>query len=272
MKTNALVRFLGFPATLIHGDTLVLDRWLWLCKRLPRTRDERRLLDVGCGSGAFTIGASRRGYATLGLSYDERNNHVARERAEICGASTARFRTCDLRHLDKETDLFGQFDIVICLETIEHILDDKKLMQDMGRCLQPGGRLLLTTPYYLYRAITKSDDGPFPPDETGWHVRRGYTPAMLRELSQLAGLSVEEISYCSGVLSQKITWLMRTAMRIDTYLGWLVVLPLRGFPPLLDRMVTELIRWPYFSICLEAYKPRYLLDSSRSYSIAYRTG
>ena len=31
---NWLVRALGFPATLIHGDTLVWDRWRWLKPRL----------------------------------------------------------------------------------------------------------------------------------------------------------------------------------------------------------------------------------------------
>jgi SAM-dependent methyltransferase len=268
MDNNTLVKLVGFPATLIHGDTLVLDRWIWLRKRLPRTMDTQRLLDVGCGSGAFTIGAARRGYAALGLSFDERNNHVASERALMCRASNARFRVCDVRHLDKESDLIGQFDVIVCLETIEHILDDRKLMHDMEHCLRPGGRLLLTTPYYFYRAITRSDNGPFPTVETGWHVRRGYTTAMLTELCQIAGLTVQEISYCSGFVSQKITWLMRTISKFSLRFGWLSVLPLRVLPLMLDRMITVLTRWPYFSICLEAYKPRFSLEATRNARVA----
>ena len=79
---SLLVEILGFPATLIHGDTLVLDRWLWLRQHLPAVAcGSKRLLDVGCGSGAFTIGAALRGYRALGLSWDQRNMGAARHRA-----------------------------------------------------------------------------------------------------------------------------------------------------------------------------------------------
>src|SRR5262249_48795669 len=156
------VRWFGFPATLVHGDTLVLDRWFWVCRYLPVTRNGERLLDVGCGTGAFTIGASRRGYRSVGLSWDVRNQTVAQERASLCGVSSdIEFPIQDVRQLDRREDLKDQFDFVCCLEIIEHILDDRKLMRDMAFCLKPGGRLLLTTPSYYYHAITGGDNGPF---------------------------------------------------------------------------------------------------------------
>ena len=74
MKNSILVRMFGFPATLIHGDTLVLDRWLWLKKYLPKTNNNERLIDIGCGSGSFVTGAALRGYESLGLSWDEINH------------------------------------------------------------------------------------------------------------------------------------------------------------------------------------------------------
>jgi 2-polyprenyl-3-methyl-5-hydroxy-6-metoxy-1,4-benzoquinol methylase len=65
----------GFPATLIHGDTLVLDRWLWISSRHVTSvrTGSKRLLDVGCGSGTFTNWFELLGYKALGLSWDERN-------------------------------------------------------------------------------------------------------------------------------------------------------------------------------------------------------
>jgi len=257
MGGSLLVKILGFPATLIHGDTLVLDRWLWLRRRLPRTRNGESLIDVGCGSGAFTIGAALRGYQALGLSWNERDLAVARQRAGICKAASACFRILDVRQLDTQADLLGKFDVAICTENIEHILDDGKLLRDIAACLKPGGRLLLTAPNYHYRAITSTDDGPFCKTETGWHVRRGYTRAMLRELCRQAGLSCEEISFCSGLLSQKVTFLLRFLSRWSVLLAWITTFPLRILPRLLDGPVTKLLGWPCYSICLEAYKPRY---------------
>src|SRR5258708_30322195 len=88
MDRSALVKLFGFPATLVHGDPLVLDRWFWLKARLPKTRNDEHLLDVGCGTGAFSIGAALRGYRALGLSWDERNQSLAKERATYCNTSS----------------------------------------------------------------------------------------------------------------------------------------------------------------------------------------
>src|SRR5512132_1799496 len=105
MDKSMLVRYLGFPATLVHGDSLVLDRSLWLRQRLPRTRERQRLIDIGCGSGAFSIGAALRGYDVLWLSWDERTQQVARERALLCGAESATFDVFDVRRLGERLDL-----------------------------------------------------------------------------------------------------------------------------------------------------------------------
>jgi SAM-dependent methyltransferase len=250
----------GFPATLIHGDPLVWDRWRWLEKRLPVTANGETLIDIGCGSGAFTIGAAKRGYKALGLSWEERNQTEARKRARMCRAPGADFDVCDVRMLDQHENYRQQFDVAICLENIEHILDDLKLVRDIAACLKPGGRLLLTTPHYFYRPISNVDKGPFPPIE-GEHVRRGYTRTMLLELVELAGLKCEEISYCSGYFAQKLTGLMRAVGAIHPLLGWAAVLPFRPFAPLLDATIGPLLRYPGFSICIEAYKPRYAARS-----------
>jgi len=253
---SILVRLFGMRATLIHWDTLVLDRWLWVCERLPRSSHSPMLCDVGCGTGSFTIGAAQRGYQAVGLSWDERNQRVAAERAAICGAETSSFEVLDVRRLDSRADFRGVFDVILCTEVIEHIANDGKLIGDMAACLKPGGRLLLTTPFEHYRAITASDEGPFRMDrEDGWHVRRGYTEARLQELCQAAGLSVDAFSYCSGILSQKITFLLRTLSRVHRLVGLAVILPLRVLPPLFDPWLTKSLRWPFYSICLEARKP-----------------
>jgi len=256
MDRSALVKLFGFPATLVHGDPLVLDRWFWLKARLPKTRNDEHLLYVVCGTGACSIGAALRGYRALGLSWDERNQSVAKERATYCKASSAQFEVLDIRELDRRADLVGSFDVVICLETIEHVMEDLKLTRTMARCMKPGGRLLLTTPYLLYHAISAGDMGPFSAVEDGWHVRRGYSKVMLEELCEHSGLKVERVSYCSGYVSQKVAAVMRRLSAINVVLAWAFILPLRVLPPLLDPIITVLLGWPHYSICVEAYKPR----------------
>jgi len=78
---------------------------------------------------------------------------------------------------------------------------------------------------------------------------------MLEELCSSAGLVAGEVSFCSGVLSQKLTWMLRRLSAIHPMVAWTLVLPLRVAPPLLDWVVTPLLRWPAFSICVEATAP-----------------
>jgi 2-polyprenyl-3-methyl-5-hydroxy-6-metoxy-1,4-benzoquinol methylase len=256
MDKSLLIRLFGFQATLHHGDALVWDRWRWLKRRIRLTHHGDRLMDVGCGSGAFTIGMARRGYRSLGLSWDERNNKVAQERAILCGAENAKFEICDVRNLHERGDLLGAFDIIICCENIEHILDDFLLMKSMAECLKPGGRLLLTTPYIRRIPLSSMDYGPFPDFEDGRHVRRGYNRAMLAELCAASGLVIEEISFVSGPISQAIAYLLELFGRIHPIFGWLIVLPLRPLPPLFDILLINWFAATPFCIGLEAYKPR----------------
>lgn len=251
---NLLTQIFGFPATLIHGDTLVLDRWKWLKRYLPKTEQQQNLLDVGCGTGAFTIGLARRGYNSLGLTWDESALRRAELRAKMCNAPNAKFRVQDVRKLHERKELIGQYDKIICTENIEHILGDQKLMKDMANCLRPGGKLYLTTPNMAFIPISNEDDEPLSVVEDGGHVRRGYTPEDFERLCKNAGLEIEKIDYVSGYLSQKLTGLWRSLNRIHSVVAFAVVLPLRIFPVLFDGAITKMTNYPKYSISLIAKK------------------
>jgi len=253
-----LTRILGPTAGLIQGDFLVRDRWRWLRVRLPRTANGEKLLDVGCGSGAFTIAAALRGYDALGLTWDAEDTAAAVVRASLCRARQARFRICDVRALDQERDLKDSFDFALCCENIEHVLDDRRLVKALGECLKPGGRLLLTTPNYHLRAISRGDLGPFLPIENGQHVRRGYSEGQLRDLFHGTGLTIERITYCGGYTSQKLTGFLRRFRGRFYLVGWTLSLPARPFTPLIDSALQAIWQHPPFSICVEAYKAKWM--------------
>ncbi len=241
------LRILGFLPTVLFGDAAVFDRWLWLKRHLGRGRT----LDAGCGSGAFTMYAARQGDEAVGVSFNERNNRVAAERAKVLGVRNTSFVTDNLRKLDELSARIGTFDQIICFETIEHIMDDRKLLRDFCNLLREGGRLFLTAPYKYYNRIMGDTISEI---ENGDHVRWGYTHEEIGALLKEAGFELEARDYVTGAVSQWHILLYRALSRAIPYkVAWILVFPLRLFI-LLDPLVTKLLRYPYLSIAISARK------------------
>lgn len=248
---DLLLRILGWRSLLLHGDTAVLDRWLWLRSHLRP--GDARTLDAGCGNGAFSIYAARSGNEVVAASFSESELQRARRRAEQLGVGGITFQTMDLRELDAHSASLGRFDQIICLETIEHVGDDAALMRSLARLLAPGGRLLVSAPFAGHRPLYGEEPDPSAVED-GSHVRYGYTAERLRELFAQAGLEPGSEGYVSGVVSQKITNLMRRlTQRVGRPMAWLLVLPLRLLT-VLDGPLTKLLRYPRLSIAVCAVK------------------
>ncbi|HEX3510325.1 MAG TPA: methyltransferase domain-containing protein [Solirubrobacteraceae bacterium] len=246
-----MLRAFGWSPLLIHGDPCVLDRWLWLRRRLRK--GPARTFDAGCGNGAFSIYAAREGNSVVAGSFSEREQDDARQRAEQLGVGGIDFRLIDLRELERHRPELGRFDQIICFETIEHLSDDVGLVHSLVAMLEPGGRLLLTTPFDEHHPLHGEPREPSGVED-GSHVRYGYSQARLREIAREAGLEVESEDFVSGVVSQKLTDLMRVlTARLGKLAGWVLVLPLRPLVAL-DRPLTRLLRYPHLSIALSGVK------------------
>jgi SAM-dependent methyltransferase len=246
------LRALGWRSLLIHGDPCVLDRWLWLRRHLDS--GPARTFDAGCGNGAFSIYAARAGNRVLAASFSAREQEDARRRSELLGQAGIEFRTLDLRELELHRDSLGRFDQIICFETIEHVLGDQQLVSSLASMLEPGGRLLLTTPFDRHRPLFSED--PHPSEvEDGSHVRYGYSQQRLREIMQGAGLTVADEGFISGVVSQKLTDLMRRlTKRLGVPVAWAIMLPLRSLV-LIDAPLTKILRYPYLSAAVCGVRP-----------------
>jgi SAM-dependent methyltransferase len=248
---DTMLRAFGWSPLLIHGDPCVLDRWLWLRRQLRR--GDVRTFDAGCGNGAFSIYAARSGNRVVAGSFSEREQEDAKRRAGTLGVDGIDFRLIDLRELERRRTELGSFDQIICFETIEHLLDDEGLVGSLGEILEPGGRLLLTAPFEGHHPLYTEDRHPSPVED-GSHVRYGYTQERLRELARHAGLEVESEGFVSGVVSQKLTDLMRwLTPRLGRVPAWAIVLPLRPLV-ILDRPLSRILRYPYLSVALSAAK------------------
>ena len=248
---DAMLRVLGWRSLLIHGDPCVLDRWLWVRRHLRR--GGARILDAGCGNGAFSIYAAREGNDVLAVSFSSREQEDARRRAESLGVSGIEFRTLDLREIEQHRATLGLFDQIICLETIEHVIGDEALVSSLAAMLEPGGQLLLTTPYDAHRPLYTEELEPSP-IEDGFHVRYGYSQQRLREIAAGAGLTIGAEGFVSGVVSQKLTSLMRwLTERLGLLPAWGLVLPLRALV-VLDAPLTRVLRYPHLCVALCAGK------------------
>jgi SAM-dependent methyltransferase len=250
MVTDPLICVFGWKVTLFYGDFFVADRWDWLRRHL--LSGPIRTLDAGCGSGAFALGAAKLGNQVIGISFDEDNNAKATKRARLLGLSNVTFMTMDLRQLDNYAGQLGLFDQVINTENIEHIIDDVKLIRDLAKIMKPGGKLFLTTPFLGYRGLWGDRAPSTPPVEDGGHVRWGYTHDQLRQLLNNNGFLIISEGFVSGYVSQRLTNLLRRMTAALPYpLVWLVTLPIRIFR-CLDRSVTRLLHYPYFSVAVIA--------------------
>jgi SAM-dependent methyltransferase len=245
---NTLVRLLGWRGLLLYDDAIMFDRWLWLRRHLGR--GPVRTLDAGSGSGAFTLYASVAGNEAVGISFDDRKNQTARARSKILNQARVQFITCDLRRLSELAPSLGSFDQIMCLETIEHVRDDAKLMRDLAAVLRPGGQLLLTTPFsghpgLLGDRVSVSEDGG--------HIRRGYTHEELRELMNDAGLDITWQGYIGAITSQALTNVQRWISRGNWFLAWMVILPLRTVRAL-EPLVKRIHHGPLLSVAVVATK------------------
>jgi SAM-dependent methyltransferase len=262
---NTLFRLIGWKATVLHGDPSVFDRWVWLRDHLQP--GPLRTLDAGCGSGVFTMYAAKIGNQSLGLSFDELNNQVAAARAKLLGLSNLRFERVDLREVDKVAPNLGTFDQIICFEVIEHILNDRKLLRDLTSMLNPGGRLLLTTPYKYAKKLF--GDGKPSEIENGGHVRIGYTPEELKQLFEQYGLACVVEEFLSGFVSQLIINVLRMLNAVDHRLAWAITFPLRALQ-VADRPFTKLIRYPFISVAMVGVKEAaYPLGTTNATALKY---
>jgi len=112
----------------------------WQCDECSRRPlDGRTALDVGCGAGLLTEPLARLGARVSGIDASPELIDVARRHAAAMGLDID-YRAGDVQELE------GRFDLITCMEVIEHVADPAAFVQALARRLAPGGLLILSTP------------------------------------------------------------------------------------------------------------------------------
>lgn len=193
---NALVRRFGRRYFELTRDITIFDRADYLTHYVAAAPQRKiSILDVGCGSS--TAFFNFRQLPDRIASYVGIDHQV--ERAQRRFAALPFARTFHQVELDSEWD-FGTFDLVACLEVMEHLVDDRRLFSKLCDHVAPGGRLLVSTPSAPFVARMAGEIPGFDnvsPTQDGDHVRTGYTLADFQAMADANGMEILSVDWLS---------------------------------------------------------------------------
>lgn len=174
----------------------------WIDSRCGGLRD-RHVLDVGCGGGILTESMRIRGARVTGI--DAATEAIAAAQAH------AAYSELDIVYEVATAEEFAQshadsFDVVTCMEMLEHVPDPESVINALARLVKPGGTLFLSTLNRNPRAFAEAIVGaeyllqllPKGTHEYARFIRPSELAAALRrselELCALRGLTYSPIT------------------------------------------------------------------------------
>ena len=191
--------------------TLAVDEHHWWYRgrrRVIRAELDRlplpagaRVLDAGCGSGR-----------TLQELVDY--GDVSGIELDADAAELARTRGLGEVHVGRLEQLpwdDGTFDLITCLDVVEHVPDDVSALTELLRVSRPGAWLLVTVP--AYQALWSLHD------EANHHFRR-YSRTMLRRATTAAGWQVHRLSSFNSLLLAPAAAVRVAQRRFGTHNGY----------------------------------------------------
>jgi 2-polyprenyl-6-hydroxyphenyl methylase / 3-demethylubiquinone-9 3-methyltransferase len=103
----------------------------------------KRALDVGCGGGILSDAMARRGADVLGIDLASKPLKVAQLHAMEAATEGVEYREVAAEALAQEMP--ARFDVVTCMEMLEHVPDPSSIVQACARLVKPGGWLFFST-------------------------------------------------------------------------------------------------------------------------------
>ncbi len=148
------------------------------------------LLDVGCGGGLLTEPMTRLGANVLGIDVARNNVEVAKSHAASMGLEI-RYENISVEDLALREP---KFNVVLCMEVLEHVNNPQQFLQCCQSLLQPGGLLIASTINRNLKSFFMAILGAeyilrwLPVGTHDWN--RFIKPEEMKNLTGQAGLSV----------------------------------------------------------------------------------
>lgn len=183
---------------------------------------EPRILDLGCGPGNLLDYLVPHG-ATYGSDFSG-------DALRFCAArGFLRLFRADFVRLPVRSD---SFDLVTCIDVLEHLEDDRGAVSELHRVLRPRGMLVVSVPAFNFL---------WGDHDTLYGHHRRYTTGELRERLEAAGFRMLKLSYFEPLFVAPL-WLFRNLKKLFVREQGLVQQDdfVKVFPPL-NALLTELI-------------------------------
>ena len=152
-----------------------------------------RVLDAGSGFGQYVwfVSRLRKDLHVTGIDVKEEEIAICNRFFPAAPAGRVSFRKADLLEFSEPET----YDLALCIDVLEHIEDDVRVMENLCRSLKPGGVLIISTPSDKGGSDVHGEgDTSF----IGEHVRDGYGPEEIGAKLKKAGFSRVESRYTYG--------------------------------------------------------------------------
>ena len=103
----------------------------------------KQVLDVGCGGGILTDAMARLGAQTLGIDLATKSLKVAQLHALEAQTPNVQYREVSVEALAAERP--ASFDVVTCMEMLEHVPDPSSVVRACAQLVKPGGWVIFST-------------------------------------------------------------------------------------------------------------------------------
>jgi len=102
----------------------------------------KKILDVGCGGGILAESMAREGAEVTGLDMGAEPLQVARLHSLETGIKVTYVQETVEQHADEHA---GLYDIVTCMEMLEHVPDPRSVVLACAKLVKPGGHVFFST-------------------------------------------------------------------------------------------------------------------------------
>lgn len=173
----------------------------------------KQVLDVGCGGGILAESLSKAGASVTGIDLSTKALKVA-ELHQLESGTTVRYRSISAEDLAKEEP--QSYDVVTCMEMLEHVPNPASVVQACANLCKPGGHIFFSTlnrnpKSYLFAIIGAEYILQLLPKGTHQY-EKFIKPSELAQFSRAAGLEVQQLK---GMTYNPITQIYRLGSDTD---------------------------------------------------------